>query len=605
MTETYALHKESKWMFTLFGTVLPLGVYIIAGILSLLYEYIKCSCCTSDCCKPIYSRLHISESAKIAAKLFTIIGGIFYFVGDNLHFKNKLVLLVLGFITYRIIPSVMKKLQRHFKCTPNQHKTRVFNCWSPNDNETHSLIVAYVFPLTIVIDFNIWLKVILQHTSINANNLCNETEQVKQEITVIRVFTGMMCSFLIIEVVIGVIFIFAGCRPHSKNPFKLILPTRTKRITRVGCIVWDIVLSVALFIAVTAFLSADGNKILLLLDCRNESDDTIGSLIRLTCLMTSFIIFFVFIMGFYLRNICCCVQVKGDIISVDVLSDNQLKVYIEDETGMHSFNYQLHTSEITDSDCNHAETYKSDIEHIAKYLGGIDIGKLVKINVQESQVALDMDHESDHPLYTINDIENIVKCLGGDSRLVAVNVQYDQVAVIREVEGKLYLVLHYTSEPTKTEMYKVRDEQNSLPDHISESEAMHDNELNDFGPSKLIAIYTYSCDPYQQQKVCFILLRNYNEEKYAVRKTNQKDATPFKNLASFNVQDGQEVLVVPSNSDLRHPNIIQYNPNNGHFDFQHQDMNESQNAYGPALKYRGSINNCDDNINSVLLTQEN
>ena len=41
VTEVYASHKESDWMFILFVTVLPLGVYIIAGILSLLYEYIN------------------------------------------------------------------------------------------------------------------------------------------------------------------------------------------------------------------------------------------------------------------------------------------------------------------------------------------------------------------------------------------------------------------------------------------------------------------------------------------------------------------------------------------------------------------------------------
>lgn len=87
-------------------------------------------------------------------------------------------------------------------------------------------------------------------------------------------------------------------------------------------------------------------------------------------------------MGFYLRNICCCVQVKGDIILVDVLSDDQLKVYFEDKTRIHSFNYQLCMSEITDSDCDHAEMYKNNIESIEKYLGGI--GKLVKMNVHEN-----------------------------------------------------------------------------------------------------------------------------------------------------------------------------------------------------------------------------
>lgn len=124
---------------------------------------------------------------------------------------------------------------KHNEKASNQHRTRIFNCWSPSDNETHSLIVAYVFPLTIVINFNIWLKVILRHTNINADNLCNGTEQVKSDIITMLEFSfiGMMYSFLIIEAVIGMIFIFACCHPHSKNPFKLILPTCTKRNTRV------------------------------------------------------------------------------------------------------------------------------------------------------------------------------------------------------------------------------------------------------------------------------------------------------------------------------------------------------------------------------------
>ena len=45
--------------------------------------------------------------------------------------------------------------------------------------------------------------------------------------------------------------------------------------------------------------------------------------------------------------------------------------------------------------------------------------------------------------------------IGNEGKLVAVNIRADQIAVVREVEEKLYLVLHYTHEPATTEVYKV------------------------------------------------------------------------------------------------------------------------------------------------------
>lgn len=223
---------------------------------------------------------------------------------------------------------------------------------------------------------------------------------------------------------------------------------------------------------------------------------------------------------------------KGELISVDVLANDQLQVYIKEETGRYSFYYQISTSKITETDCYHAEMYKDDIEDITKCLQKID--KPVKINIIEDQVAINMTQRSDHPLYT----KDNMKCLGGEGKLVAVNIQDDQIAVVREVEGKIYLVLHYTSKDTKTEVYKVEDKKDG-PSQV------------ETGNSRLIAMYFQYEGQYQDQQVCYIiLLQDHEGKEYcAVRKMKRKDTTPFQKSASFNVQDRQRVQVVPNDPD--------------------------------------------------------
>ena len=156
-------------------------------------------------------------------------------------------------------------------------------------------------------------------------------------------------------------------------------------------------------------------------------------------------------------------------------------------------------------------------------------------------------------------------------------------------------MLHYTSEPNKTEMYKIRDEQNSPPES---------DELNDFGPGELVAIYCQNQAQYQYEQVCFILLQNLDKENHAVRKMKRKDATHFNDFTSFNIQAEQKVLAVPKDQGPSH-SIIPYNQTTGHFEFQYvdqiEDMSELQNSNGPALNYRGSSNNHNDRNTLIMV----
>ena len=585
------IFEDEETLKIIFGFVLPLLAYLIVGLVFIAYDHLhvswKCGCCkrsntsireplTLSCPKGL-------EWIKIPIKVCTIIGGILYFVGDNLYKIDvnahtlTTVFLVHGVLIYRIIPLALKKLQRYFKDESNEHKSRGFDCCLPNDNETHSLIVAYAYLLPIAIDFDVWLTVVYKKADDGAVvSLCNRKNESDVKI-LWSLYGGMTIFFLIIELIIITIFIkIACCRTKSEiNRLKLIPPTR-KIAACIGCIVLDGFLSLVVLIAVGFFLIADNRHLLDYYNIENERE------LRATLLSFSFVVTAVVTIGFFCRRLCCCVQVKGEIISVDVVQDNQLKVYFEDKTGIHVFTYQIDTSEITDSDCNHAELYKDDIECISKTLRSI--GKLTKMNLTEDPRAVDTG--SDHPLYTKNDIESIVKSLGGDSMLVAVNVRDDQIAVIREVEGKLYLMLHYTSKPTKTEMYKIRDEKNSPPES---------DEFNDFGPGELITIYCQN--QYQHEQVCVILLQNLDEVNYAVQKMKPRDATRFKDYTSFNIWTEQKVLAVPKDQAPRH-SIILYDKNAGHFDFQHVDQMEDTHIRTSKLQnnnrnYRGSINGGD------------
>ena len=515
------MEEKLKWVSIWFGIGGPLSVYLIVGMISLTYGYIQCtrqcskekcsfsSCSCScwdkqcECCilkfNWVYPQCHGSEWIDILTKIFTIIGGVLYFLGDNFSkvYEGKnagaltLGFSVFGVLLYRIVPTALKKLKRYFKdIKPTAHEDKVFNLCSPNNSETHSLIVAYTYLLTIVIDFDVWLTVVLKkadNTCDNMNSLCDR----KDEINVLwSLYGGMLLSFIVIEAIIMVIFLIGYCHPSFQTnscKLNLIPPKQKGRCKGSIAIIIELLLSCLVFIAVGMFLIADNQH---LLDCypikakvgEDESQLRLGFYGFFIC---AFIIFTIINFGFFFRKTCCCVQrVKGELVCVNVLSNDELQIYIREKPGIHvhSFNYQFENSEITESDCYHEEMYKNDIERIAKYLGNICI--ITKMNIQE---AMQTNQVSGHPLYyTESDIiRRIVKCLGNEGKLVTVNIRDDQIAVVREVEEELYLVLHDTRhKPATTEVYQVCKE-NDIP-----------SQSNDTSQSKLTAMYYHDQGTY-------------------------------------------------------------------------------------------------------------
>ena len=519
--ENLEMQKEKKKLQTVsisIGFVFPVLAYLAAGIAFILYDYIyiRWKCKKSECARP--SGL---EWVKIFTKICTIIGSILYFIGDNMHKvfqKDKihviaLVFLVLGILAYRIVPLGLKKLLNYSK-HESKIKSRIFNCWSPNDNETDSLIVAYTYLLTVVVDFDIVLTIILKEADSNATkSLCNPHDE-----GIIWFLQASMTAIFIGFAVIIITILIIACRcSHLKsNLFKLILP-KHRGITRIGCIASNIVLVVTVPIAVGMFLVADNRY---LLECY-KSDYKHEANLRVGFLSTSFVVFTAVAITFFCRRKCRCVQMKSKLISVDVLSDDELLIFFKEKSVPCSLKYNIPTSEITYFNCN---------------------------------------HHSNHELCK-NDIEHIVKLLGCIGKLIAVNVQNDQIVEVREIDGKLHVVVHNTSK-SDHKVYSVigEEEWNTLPvlvqdthfetshvDKISQSHETNADETQlilrdnydsivqppDFRSGTLLVIYN------QNDHICSIYLRKHEHKEYAVQVKKPRNG---KNYDTFNVKGDQVVL---------------------------------------------------------------
>ena len=525
-----------------------LGIYIIIGVISIGYG---CRTCTRQ------NRL---QCINIIIKLFTFLGGICYFLGDNFHKIYKqdkrivrlitLTFLVIGVLCYRIIPSAIKKLhiQKYLKDTKKRN-TSMFNLCSPNDNETHSLTVAHTYLLTIVIDFDIWLTAVLQRADNNAtHSLCNRMEEVA---IVWSLYAGMITIFICMEVTLIAMFVCKRLPTH--NQCKVICKkfTRIYKDIRVHVHIWDCVSAPGLILAAIAFLFADNKHPL---DCYHlitfiDEDEPI---IRTALLAFAFIVFFAVALGFYFRKLACCVKVKGEILSVEVLSDHYLQVYFKnkDEIGIHSFKYDISTSEIIPyPDCKHQDLYKSDIECIVKWLVG-------------------------------------------SGKLMAVNVQKDKIVVVHEIGGKIYTKLHYTDKSTKVEVYSSntcddipqnttteydntqRDIHISLQDdssqtHIYEEQSndqrrligKNNNEGIPLQSRELIAMYSQNTDLYA------IYLQQHGYERRELKVHVNKCETPLFTNFAFNVQSDQKVLTLEKLSNFTiNASSRKFYPEVGHFD---------------------------------------
>ena len=496
VTEILDIRKDKrKWVSIVVGLVIPLGIYLAVGITALLWNNF---CVRVNCFhrarqafhaptfKCIRKRPHGLEWVSIIVNACTILGGVCYFFGDNLrkvYTKDNiriitLVFSVIGVFTYRIIPLVVKILQRYCKDKPKKSKNQKFSWCSPNDSEAHSLIVAYTYLLTIVIDFDVCITLVLKKADSDVlDSLCGT----KDEKTILWfLYVCMIISFLITQLIVTIIV----CRRQLRNLFKLKLPTCTC-ISCACCVARELILSIAVLLAVCFFLFADNQH---LLDCDKVEKELKPKerYQRVAFLLFSFMVLAVVIIGFFCRTICCGVQVKEEIISVDVLPDDRLKVYFKEKIGSFSHKYKIRTSEISiDSDCSHHQLYE-------------------------------------------NDIERIINCLGDIGKLVAVNVQEDEIAVVCEIKGTLYVVVHHTSKGTKNEVYTEND---SIPQNRT-------SELYDRMQTH-IAMY------YQGDYLYSIHLQQH--EQYVVRVKEPKDAVTFVDFVSFNVKADQDVLRVPEN----------------------------------------------------------
>ena len=346
--EEQATCEEQRNMWVWFGFFLPL-IILIFGVISILNDYIMCTqnrsktnpCkrikCTYTCtytypciclCPPGF------QWNKTAIKLSTLTGTMFYYVGDNFFEKvdcNKnaptisLTLSVAGLLLYRVLPVALRKLKRY--CEKEESKPRSFKLCSPNSNETHSLMIAYAFLLSVVIDFDIVFTAVLNKID-DSNIPCNETVQSN---IFWGLFGSMIGSFVFIQLVIVAIFIFTQCR-HCISRWNCCKPIRDRRelickdlLSKVklnlstrkwySLIVFttrDIVLSVTVPVAVTFFLLADNEQVLQCFTSIPKDDE---SKYRIGFLSISFAVCFLVLLGFLFRK---CVQIKGKITAVNI-----------------------------------------------------------------------------------------------------------------------------------------------------------------------------------------------------------------------------------------------------------------------------------------------
>ena len=253
------------------------------------------------------------EWVSLAIKLCTLIGGGLYFGGDNLKTiiavdtgaKSllSLALSIVGVVILRICTHALRTLQHYCKVRTRMPGT--FNLCSPDhDTETHSLVVVYVHMLTFLIEFDTVLSVVRQSVDMS-ENFCNSTNQ---RHLVWFFWGGMTAIFCTIQLVIVVIFLMSACCDQKKiYQLTVRLATRKKRCTLVCCVLWDILLSIAVALAVASYLFAEIPE---LLHCSQPGHQE-SATARIVLSSFALLVFVVVFIGFWVRKVCHCVQVKG------------------------------------------------------------------------------------------------------------------------------------------------------------------------------------------------------------------------------------------------------------------------------------------------------
>ena len=290
---------QQKTLALWIGSVTPLLVFIAVVIVAVGYD---CNIIRKDKKRNRNSNLcpSVAEWAKLLIKGCTLIGGILYFVGDNLKTTvnaNTVALLspalsISGVVILRIFTRALRTLQKY--CKPKQRMPGVFNLCSPNrDMETHSLVVVYANLLTFLIEFDIVLSTVLQRVDTNSSE--NETDQI---VVVLAFYIIMVVIFFITQSAIVIIFIKSAKKTNHQFTVR---PTPCNTCCNTCyCYTWNIVLSIAVFLAVAFNLFAEIPQF--------YSPNRQSIKVRITLSSIAFAVCLVVLIGFLSRKKCGCVQ---------------------------------------------------------------------------------------------------------------------------------------------------------------------------------------------------------------------------------------------------------------------------------------------------------
>ena len=425
------------------------------------------------------------EWVTLAIKACTLTGGVLYFVGDNLNtittnFNDtrggndwqttiaddtgarsliSLALSIVGVVILRICTHALRTLQHY--CKGRSRLPGTFNLCSPDhDTETHSLVVVYVHLLTFLIEFDTVLAVVLQRVDMS-ESFCNSTDQRNLVWFFYGGITGIFCIF---QLAIVIIFLMSACC-HQKKIYQLTvtLATRNKRRTSVACILGDILLSIAVALAVASYLLAEIPQ---LLHCYLPGHLKSTTGVRIGLSSFAFVVFVVVSVGFGVRQVCQCVQVKGELEAVDVAGGKiEIRYEVENKctccgcctctfkkpekhTSTYTFavnTVNTCTSNYTYSSNQNKELYKHDVEGIVDFVNGP-----VRIHTCRCTENVCMC-----ALLDAKEYKHVISCLQSTNLAVKVQKDLKKIAKVHMFGDQPYLVVRTTDNPT-IHVYKVR-----------------------------------------------------------------------------------------------------------------------------------------------------
>jgi uncharacterized membrane protein len=520
-------NSVSLWI----GFTIPLAAFIVVVLAAIGYDCIiirrnKKRNHNQNWCQSA------AECTKLFIKICTLFGGILYYVGDNLETavnagdnlnttinagdnlkttENTDVLAILspalsisGIVFLRIFTRALRTLQKH--CKAKQRMPDAFNLWSPNhDTETHSMVVIYVNLLTFLIEFDTVLSVLLQ--MFDNDNFCNNTDQ---KALVWSFYGIMIVIFWIIQLIIVIIFVVSASCPQCKE--KANYPFTVDSTCNVCYVIWNVVLSVGVTLAVASDLFAEISQ---LLQCYMSIPPQKIIPVRFALSLFVFLVCLMVCVGFLFRKLCGCVQVKGELEAVNV-TDNEIEVCYkvkypcyEDcrckSSEAHTCTYTFNQSkyDYSKNPTFSEELYTADVKGIVNFVNGpVKIHTCECKNIRCTCGAL-----------TDDEYEHIVSCLQSATSVVKVQKDLNKIGKVHKFGEQPYLVVRTTDDPT-IHVYKVRVPTPAVGlDIITNGLSRDALEVQYVENGTNYKIYTYHL---KQQNVT-------EERKYAVRIQDTQD----------------------------------------------------------------------------------